>query len=75
MTIFIFSHYKSMVTISCHSNQSSYLIGTKNNIISFHIFFPFTAERNVRKSHFSDENKAKKFYYLEVPKQNCVWVA
>ena len=30
---FHFSHYKSMETISCHSNQSSYLIGTKNNII------------------------------------------
>ena len=26
---FHFSHYKSMETISCHSNQSSYLIGTK----------------------------------------------
>ena len=29
MSIFIFSHYKSMATLSCHSNQSSYLIGTK----------------------------------------------
>ena len=28
-----FSHYKSMKTISCHSNQSSYPIGIKN--ISF----------------------------------------
>ena len=27
---FLFSHYKSMGTISCHSNQSSYPIGTKN---------------------------------------------
>ena len=26
----LFSHYKSMGTISCHSNQSSYPIGTKN---------------------------------------------
>ena len=26
---FLFSHYKSMGTISCHSNQSSYPIGTK----------------------------------------------
>ena len=26
---FHFSHYKSMETISCHSNQSSYPIGTK----------------------------------------------
>ena len=24
MPIFIFSHYKSMATISCHSNKSSY---------------------------------------------------
>ena len=29
MPIFIFPNYKSMATISCHSNQSSYLIGTK----------------------------------------------
>ena len=32
---FHFSHYKSMETISCHSNQSSYPIGTKNIIICF----------------------------------------
>ena len=30
---FHFSYYKSMETITCHSNQSSYPIGTKNNII------------------------------------------
>ena len=33
---FYFSHYKSMETISCHSNQSSYSIGTtkkKNTLI------------------------------------------
>ena len=28
---FLFSHYKSMGTISCHSNQISYPIGIKNN--------------------------------------------
>ena len=27
---FHFSHYKSMGTLSCHSNQSSYPTGTKN---------------------------------------------
>ena len=27
---FLFSHYKSIGTISCHSNQNSYPIGTKN---------------------------------------------
>ena len=27
---FDFSHYKSMGTISCHSNQSSYPTGTKH---------------------------------------------
>ena len=27
---FLFSHYKSMGTISCHSNQSFYPIGIKN---------------------------------------------
>ena len=30
---FHFSHYKSMETISFHSNQSSYPIGTKNTVI------------------------------------------
>ena len=30
---FHLSHYKSMETISCHSNESSYPIGTKNTII------------------------------------------
>ena len=30
ITIFHFSHYKSMETISCHSNQSSYPIEIKN---------------------------------------------
>ena len=29
LPISTFSHYKSMETISCHSNQSSYPIGTK----------------------------------------------
>ena len=32
---FHFSHYKSMETISCHINQSSYLIGTKKHTYSF----------------------------------------
>ena len=27
---FLFSHYKSMGTVSCHSNQSSYPTGIKN---------------------------------------------
>ena len=31
MPIFIFPHYKSKATVSYHSNQSSYPIGTKNN--------------------------------------------
>ena len=31
---FHFSHYKSMETVSFHSNQSSYLIGTKTIIRS-----------------------------------------
>ena len=30
---FHYSHYKSMATINCHSNQSSYPIGTKDTII------------------------------------------
>ena len=32
---FHFSHYKSMETISCHSNRSSYPIGTKKQYYSF----------------------------------------
>ena len=33
LSISSFSHYKSMGTISCNSNQSSYPTGTKNTII------------------------------------------
>ena len=42
---FLFSHYKSMGTISCHSNQSSYLTGIKNttfveaNVLSMYARF------------------------------------
>ena len=42
---FHFSHYKSMGTISCHSNQSSYLTGIKNttfveaNVLSMYAKF------------------------------------
>ena len=48
---FLFSHYKSMGTISCHSNQSSYPIGIKNttfveaNVLSmyakFQLHYPY----------------------------------
>ena len=37
---FHFSHYKSMGTIRCHSNQSSYAIGTKTQL-----FVPLTYRR------------------------------
>ena len=42
---FHFSHYKSMGTISCHSNQSSYPTGIKNttyieaNVLSMYAKF------------------------------------
>ena len=42
---FQFSHYKSMGTISCHSNQSSYPTGIKNktfveaNVLSIYAKF------------------------------------
>ena len=42
---FLFSHYKSMGTVSCHSNQSSYLTGIKNttfeeaNVLSMYAKF------------------------------------
>ena len=42
---FHFSHFKSMGTISCHSNQSSYLTGIKNttyveaNVLSMYVKF------------------------------------
>ena len=43
---FLFSHYKSMGTISCHSNQSSYPTGIKNttfveaNVLSMYAKLP-----------------------------------
>ena len=42
---FHFSHYKSMGTIGCHSNQSSYPTGIKNiiyveaNVLSMYVKF------------------------------------
>ena len=42
---FLFSHFKSMGTISCHSNQTSYLTGIKNttfveaNVLSMYAKF------------------------------------
>ena len=42
---FHFSHYKSMGTLSCHSNQSSYPTGIKNttsieaNVLSMYAMF------------------------------------
>ena len=42
---FLFSHYKSMGTVSCHSNQSSYPTGIKNttfeeaNVLSMYAKF------------------------------------
>ena len=45
IVIFHFSHYKSMGTISCHSNQSSYPTGIKNttsveaNVLSMYAKF------------------------------------
>ena len=42
---FLFSHYKSMGTISCHSNQSSFPTGIKNttsieaNVLSMYAKF------------------------------------
>ena len=33
---FYFSHYKSMANVSCHSNHSSYPIGTKTKNIRSH---------------------------------------
>ena len=30
---FYFSHYKSLQTESCYTNQSSYLTGTKQNVL------------------------------------------
>ena len=43
---FHFSHYKSMGTVGCHSNQSSYMTGIKNttyveaNVLSMYAKFP-----------------------------------
>ena len=60
---FHFSHYKSMGTISCHSNQSSYPTGIKNttyveaNVLSMyakfrlHAFIPYMVSEKIFK-HF-----------------------
>ena len=54
---FHFSHYKSMGTISCHSNQSSYPTGIKNttyievNVLSFGFIPLMVFEKKIFK-HF-----------------------
>ena len=61
---FHFSHYKSMGTISCHSNQSSYPTGIKNtsyveaNVLSMyakfrlHAFIPYMVSEKKIFKHF-----------------------
>ena len=57
---FHFSHYKSMGTISCHSNQSSYQTGIKNttyvkaNVLSMYAKF---------RLHMVSEKKIFKHFY------------
>ena len=65
MVNFLFSHYKSMGTISCHSNQSSYPTGIKNttfveaNVLSmyakFQLHIPLMVSEKKIFKHF-DEN-------------------
>ena len=55
---FHFSHYMSMGTISCHSNQSSYPTGIKNttykeaNILSMHAKFQLHPPYGFREEDF-----------------------
>ena len=55
---FQFSHYKSMGTISCHSNQSSYPTGIKNtsfveaNVLSMYVKFQLHPPYGFREEDF-----------------------
>ena len=49
---FLFSHYKSMGTISCHSNQSSYLTGIKNFYLPSFSFIPLMVSEEKIFKHF-----------------------
>ena len=61
---FLFSHYKSMGTISCHSNQSSYPTGIKNttfveaNVLSVYAKFQLhplmVSEKKIFKHFYED---------------------
>ena len=56
LSISSFSHYKSMGTISCHSNQSSYPTGTKNTIIrSTYLKMLYVKYEKNRPSGFREE--------------------
>ena len=49
---FHFSHYKSMGTISCHSNQSSYPTGIKNTTyVEANVLIYMVSEKKIFK-HF-----------------------
>ena len=62
---FHFSHYKSMESLSCHSNQSSYLIKMKNitlvegNVLSryakFQLLLHIVSEKKIFKRFFSSK--------------------
>ena len=73
---FHFSHYKSMGTISCHSNQSSYPTGIKNttyveaNVLSMYAKFRlspiwFLRRRFLRKSTLMPPRQPIKFNYFD----------
>ena len=57
---FQFSHYKSMETENCHSNQSSYLTGTKKN----NFFVEANAMQSIRfiKQTVSEKKIFKNFF-------------
>ena len=59
---FQFSHYKSMGTISCHSNQSSYPTGIKNTTFVEANVLNMNAKFQLHPLMVSEKKNFKHFY-------------
>ena len=63
IVIFHFSHYKSMKTLSCHSNQSSYLTEIKNIAFVEGNFLSKYAKFRLHPPYMVSEKKIFKHFY------------
>ena len=77
---FHFSRYKSMGTICCHSNQSSYLTGIKNtafvqaNVLSMYASFSFIPLMDSEKMNLNIFTKIDPFCCPDNQSNSPIWI-